>query len=145
MSGEGTDATQFKGVSLVGVRAGGTGLYELTTMSGVPVRPHDMSLVEILHVPARRELVMKFCYDDPEWTPEEARETPLAIFAFDGVEILERQDEPAEPGTKQDVLGQVRGFDYHEPTGIFALSAYTMYWVFTARSLTLTLQAADEG
>lgn len=140
MSDEPTE-TRFDGVSLDEVLSCGTGVYEVTTTSGVPVRLHDMSLTRLDHDPDRRTLLMEFLYDDPEWTPEAARETPLAAFAFDGVEVLEQQDDPAKPGTPLDALGQVQGFDYHQATGIFALSAFTTYWVFRASSLTLTSRA----
>jgi len=142
VSDEGTGGTtRFEGVSLDEVLAGGTGLYEVTTSSGVPVRLHDMSLVGLSHDPDRRTLVMKFLYDDPQWTPDAARETPLAVFAFDGVEVVEQQDEPAGPGTPEDALGQVQSFDYHQESDVFALSAYTTYWEFRASRLALTVQA----
>jgi hypothetical protein len=137
--------TRFVGVTPDEVRATGTGLYEVTTTAGVPVRLHDMSLTRLTHDPAVRKLVMEFLYDDPQWTPPEAEATPVAMFSFDDVEVVEQQDDPAPPGTPPDVLGQVQGFDYDERSGVFALSAYTTYWVFRARVLTLTLQSASEG
>lgn len=146
MSDEGpVPTTRFDGLSLAEVLAGGTpGLYEVTTDSGVPVRLHDMSLTRLAHDRDGRTLCMEFLYDDPQWTPEAARQTPLAVLAFDGVEVVEQQDEPAEPGTPEDALGQVQGFDYHRASGIFALSTFTTYWVFRASGLTLTLRAATE-
>ena len=137
--------TRFDGVSLEEVLAGGAGVYEVTTTSGVPVRLHDMSLIRLAHDRDRRTLVMEFLYGDPQWTPEAARDTPLAVFAFDGVKVVEQHDEPAGPGTPEDALGQVDAFDYLEASGIFALSAFTTYWVFRATSLTLTLRAANSG
>lgn len=137
--------TRFEGVSLDAVLAGGTGLYEVFTSSGVPVRLHDMSLTRLVYDADRRRLMMTFLYDDPEWTPDAARDTPQAVFTFDGVEVLEQQDQPAEPGTPSDALGLVQGFDFHSQSGIFALSAYTTYWVFRADSLVLTLEAASSG
>ena len=133
--------TRFDGVSPDEVLAGGTGLYEVITTSGVPVRLHDMSLTRLDHDPDRRTLVMEFLYDDPQWMPEATRQTPLAVFAFDGVVVVEQQDQPAVPGTPEDALGQVQGFDYDQASGIFALSAYRTYWVFRAVSLNLTLRA----
>ena len=135
--------TRFDGVPLDEVLAGGTGLYEVTTTSGVPVRLHDMSLTRLDHDPDRRTLLMEFLYDDPQWTPDAARQTPLAVFAFDGVEVVEQQDEPVEPGTPEHALGQVQGFDYHQASGVFALSAYTTYWVFRATRVALTLRATS--
>lgn len=135
--------TRFDGVSLDEVLAGGTGLYEVTTTSGVPVRLHDMSLTRLDHDPDGRTLLVEFLYDDPQWTPDEARQTALAVFAFDGVEVLEQQDEPAERGTPEDALGLVQSFDYHQASGIFALSAFTTYWVFRATGVALTLRATS--
>jgi hypothetical protein len=137
--------TRFVGVTPDEVRAAGTGLYEVTTTAGIPVRLHDMSLTRLTHDAAARKLVMEFLYDDPQWTPPEAEATPVAVFAFDDVEVLEQQDEPAAPGTPPDALGQVQSFDYDERSGIFALSAYTTYWVFRASVVTLTLRSASNG
>jgi hypothetical protein len=67
---------------------------------------------------------MEFLYDDPRWTPEAARQTPLEVFAFDGVEVVEQQDELAVPGTPEDALAQVQGFDYHHASGVIVLSAF---------------------
>ncbi len=135
--------TRFVGVTPDEVRAAGTGLYEVTTTAGVPVRLHDMLLTRLTHDAAARKLVMEFLYDDPQWTPPEAEVTPVALFSFDDVEVVEQQDDPAAPGTPPDVLGQVQGFDYDERSGVFALSAYTEYWVFVASVVTLTLQSAS--
>lgn len=137
--------TRFEGVPLEEVLNGCTGLYEVLTVSGVPVRLHDMSLVALRHQPAQRTLVMEFLYDEPQWTPDAARDTPLAIFAFDGVEVLGRHDEPAEPDTPAWACGQVQTFDYDWASGVFALEAYTTSWTFTARRLTLSLRALEEG
>ncbi len=146
MSDAGTGPkTRFEGVSLAEVLAYNTGLYEVMTPSGVPVRLHDMSLTRLVHDPDRRTLLIEFLYDDPEWTPEAARLTPLAVFAFEDVEVLEQQDEPVDPGTPDAALGQVGGFDYHQESDIFALSALTTSWVFRASSVTLTLRAATEA
>jgi hypothetical protein len=78
--------TRFLGVTLDEVRAAGTGLYEVTTTTGVPVRLHDMSLTRLAHDEAARTLVIEFLHDDPQWTPPEAETTPLAVFSFDDVD-----------------------------------------------------------
>ena len=62
------EPTRFVGVTLDEVRAAGSGLYEVTTPGGVPVRLHEMSLIGLVHDAAERTLVMDFVYDDPEWT-----------------------------------------------------------------------------
>ncbi len=67
------------------------------------------------------------------------------MFGFDDVEVVEQQDEAAAPGTPPDVLRQAQSFDYDERSGVFALSAYTAYWVFKASVVTLTLRSASNG
>lgn len=135
--------TRFVGVALDEVRSGGTGLYEVYTTTGVPVRLHDMSLSRLTHDAAARTLIVEFVYDDPQWTPPTAEATPVAVFSFDDVEVLEQEDESAEPGTPPTALGQVQGFDYWESNGIFALQVYTTYWVFRASVVTLRLISAS--
>lgn len=135
--------TRFVGVSPDEVRAAGTGFYEVTTTTGVPVRLHDMSLTLLTHDVGARTLVMEFLYDDAQWTPPEAVATPVAVFSFQDVEVLEQQDEAAAPNTPPNALGQVSGFDYDERSGIFALSAYTTYWVFRAGVATVALRSEN--
>lgn len=137
-------ATRFVGVTLDEVRAAGTGLYEVTTTGGVPVRLHDMALTRLVHDPAARTLVMEFEYDDPQWTPPEAEATPVAVFSFVGVEVVEQEDDPAPPDTPPDALGQVSTFDYDERSGVFALSAFTTYWVFTADAASIALRPVSQ-
>jgi hypothetical protein len=135
--------TRFVGVTLDEVRAAGTGLYEVTTTTGVPVRLHDMSLTRLAHDEAARTLVIEFLYDDPQWTPPEAETTPLAVLSFDDVEVVQQQGEPAAPETPPDELGSVQRFDFDERSGVFALSAYTTYWAFRASVATLRLRSAS--
>ncbi len=137
--------TRFVGVTPDDVRAAGSDLYEVTTTAGVPVRLHDISLTRLTHDAAAHKLVIEFLYDDPQWTPPGAEATPVAVFGFDDVEVVEQQDEAAAPGTPPDVLRQAQSFDYHERSGVFALSAYTAYWVFKASVVTLTLRSASNG
>ena len=109
------------------------------------MRLHDMSLERLVHDRAARTLVMEFRYDDEQWTPPEAKATPVAVFSFDGVEVIEQQDDPAPPDTPPDTLGQVSTFDYDERSGVFALSAFTAYWVFTADAGSVRLRSVREG
>lgn len=139
----GVGGTSWTGVSLDEVLAGGSGLYEVTTTSGVPVRLHDMSLVALVHDEDRGSLVVELLYDDPDWLPEQARGTPRAVFAFDGVEVLLQEDKPTEPGTPGDVLGQVQSFDFDPTSGVFDLCAHTTWWVFRAAGVSLTMRADD--
>ncbi len=135
--------TRFVGVTLDEVRAAGTGLYEVITTAGVPVRLHDMTLTRLTHDAAARRLVLELQYDDPLWTPPEAEATPFAVLSFDGVEVVEQHDEPAGPQSPPDALGLVQGFDFDERSGVFALSAATTYWAVRAGAATLELRSAS--
>ena len=104
--------TRFVGVTLDEVRAAGSGLYEVTTTEGVPVRLHDMSLTRLVHDEVKRTLVMEFLYDAQQWTPPEAAATPLAVYSFEDVVVLEQEDEPVEPDDPPEALGQVSFFNY---------------------------------
>lgn len=137
--------TRFVGVALNEVRAAGTDLYELTTTTDVPVRLHDMTFTRLVHDPAARTLVMGFLYDDPQWAPPRAKATPVVVYSFDGVDVVEQQDNPTAPGDPPDLLGQVSGFDYDERSGVIALSTYTTYWAFQASVLTITTRSARTG
>lgn len=97
--------THFVGVTLAEIRSAGTGLYEVQTTSGVPVRLHDMALERLVHDGTARTLVMQFRYDDEQWTPPEAKATPVAVFSFDGVDVYEQQEDPAPLDTPPDALG----------------------------------------
>lgn len=136
--------TRFAGVTLDEVRCAGTGLYEVTTTDGVPVRLHDMSLERLSHDPAARTLILEFRYDEPEWTPPEAEATTVAVFSFDGVEVVDQQDDPATPDTPPSALGQVSSFDYDERSGVFSLSAYTTCWAFRASAASIALHPAHQ-
>ncbi len=101
-------ATRFQGVTLDAVRSSG-GLYEVTTTSGVPVRLHDMSFLDLTYAPTSPpSLVLRFAYDDPAWTPVEAARTPVAVFTFGGVLVLQHEDEPTTPDTPAEWLREVQ-------------------------------------
>lgn len=85
-------------------------------------------------------LVLRFLYDDPAFTPQAAVDRPVAVFTFANAVVLRHEDEPAEPDTPADALRQVEGFDDHEATATFAFSSLTTHVVFTAATLTLTLE-----
>ncbi len=56
--------------------------YEFQTEGGVWVRLHDMQFIGFGYEVPTAELTMRFVYDDPQWTPPEARATPVAVFRF---------------------------------------------------------------
>jgi len=123
----------------------GSGLYEVVTPAGVPVRLHDMSFVSLTFTPSSPpSLELRFVYDDPTWTPELAADTPVAVFTFSNAVVLQHEDEPVEAGTPPEALRQVSGFDYDESTATFALSTFTTYIVLTASKLSLTLKPSEQ-
>ncbi len=132
---------QFHGLDVGSV--GPSGLYEVTTTAGVWVRLHDMSFLGLAYFCEPPVLTMAFRYEDPEWTPDSAVETPLAVFTFEGVHVHSWTDEEPTPDTPPGVLGQVSLFDYFRPTGTFHLSTYVVDFVFTATSVDLRLDRRD--
>ena len=138
-------APSFEGVTREEVLSHGTGLYEVVTTAGVPVRLHDMSFVSLTFTPSSPPLLeVRAVYDDPSWTPEVAADTPVAVFTFSNAVVLQHEDEPVEAGTPPEALRQISGFEYHEATATFALSTFTTYIVFTASTLRLTLEPAEQ-
>lgn len=142
--GDGTTTT-FRGLTREAVRTQETGLYEVLTTDGVPVRLHDMSFLGLTFEPSSPpSLVLRFGYDDPTWTPDVAMATPVAVFAFSDVVVLQHDDVPVEPGTPAGAVRQVCAFDHHEATATFTLSTFTTHVVFTASALTVSLESAEE-
>lgn len=130
----------FEGVTLDEVRALGTGLYEVVSTSGVHVYLHDLAFVGLVYDSQQRTLVTRFLDYEPGTLGDAHRDTPLVVYAFEGVQTLQHEEELVEPGTPDYALGQVGGFDYDERTAIFALSTWTIFWVFRASRCRLTLE-----
>ncbi len=133
-------ATRFTGVTREEGQSYG-GLYEVRTTDGVWVRLHDMSFMDMTFEPASPpSLRLRFVYDDPQYTPEGAVATPMAVFTFGNAVVLGQEDERPEPGTPADWLRQVEEFSYDETTACFGLYTFTTSLVFTASTCTLTLE-----
>src|SRR5687768_6830855 len=74
-------AAEFVGVSQDASRGVQfTGPYEFLTATGVPVHLHDTDFLGLVWRP-EMILCIYFAYD-PEWTPPEARETPVVELIF---------------------------------------------------------------
>lgn len=136
--------TTFIGVSddpERGVRSDRGGLYEFWTDTGVPVRLHDMSFEGLdYRNDVRPMLVLRFRYDDADWTPPEAVATPVVEMTFDDVSVRlweEDAEALAEVGAP---LGQVGTFDYNEPSE-FGLQTYALRLTFSARRVRVRLSA----
>ncbi len=132
--------TVFQGVVLSEVLTGGTGLYEFNTAAGVPVRLHDANF-ECLEYELRPQptLLLRFCYDDPRWTPPEAAETPIIVFRFAGVVVEGWEDDPDVIADPVELRGAVSLFDYFPPDG-FDLQTSTLRLSFRAAGCAVSLQ-----
>ena len=138
--------TTFVGVSEDpgrSVQSAGTGLYELWTDTDVPIRLHDMSFEGLdYRYDLRPTLVLRFRYDDAEWTPAEAVATPVAEMTFDDVRIR-RWEEEAEALADVDApWGLVSMFDYDERSD-FDLQTYSLRLTFSARRVRVRLTSGD--
>jgi hypothetical protein len=134
--------TTFVGVSenpRRGVQSAGTGLYEFWTDTNVPVRLHDMSFEGLdYRYDPRPTLVLRFRYDDAEWTPPEAVATPVVEMTFDDVSVRYWEE---DAGTAADVDGsfqQVSSFDYDERSE-FDLVTYSLRLTFSAQRVRIRL------
>jgi hypothetical protein len=63
-------------------------------------------------------LTLRFLYDDPQWMPPEAEETPVAVFRFTGVQVWQWEDDFDLSATPQEHRGQVSDLGYYEPTNV---------------------------
>jgi hypothetical protein len=111
--------------------------YEFQTDGGVWVRLHDMQFVGFDYGVQPPTLTMRFVYD---WTPPEARTTPVAVFQFNGVQVWQWEDEYDVLETPLDVRGQVSYLDYHFPTNVFSLGTANTSLLFSARRLAVHLE-----
>ncbi|MCZ2811625.1 MULTISPECIES: hypothetical protein [unclassified Modestobacter] len=114
--------------------------YEFQTEGGIWVRLHEMQFAGFDYRVQQPTLTMRFVYDDPEWTPVEARATPVAVFRFTDVQVWQWEDDYDLVETPADVRGQVRQLDYHPPTNVFSLLTVNTSLLFSAAQLTVELQ-----
>jgi hypothetical protein len=86
---------------------------------------------------------MRFRYDDPRWTPPEARSTPLAVLRFSDVRMWQWEDEHDGSGTPVGARGQVLELDYYAPTNVFSLATTTTTLLFSAGRLAVHLEPRE--
>ena len=121
-------------------RGASSGLYEFKTEAGVPVRLHDASFIGVdFRAGPTPLLVTRFLYEDPKWTPAEARSTPLIKIQFEDVQISKWEQEPHAIDEPTEAIGQVSSFDYYEDVDAFDLQTYTLRLEFTAKRVEVTL------
>lgn len=116
----------------------GSGLYEVSTSDGVPVRLHDMALEELAYRPAAASLVLRLRYD-PAWTPPAAEATPVAEWRFEGVHLLRWEAE--EVGPRDGAFhSEVKGLDLDGD--VVALDTFELQVVLRAREAWLQVLPA---
>jgi len=134
---------EFYGVSRVlgrGVRRG-VGPYEFFTDKGARVYLHDADLLEVTWR-SDASLRFRFVYD-PDWTPAEAKDTPVIELSFQHVQVL-RWDTDMQATEQSDFRGQVRDFAWDGFDG-FTMASYTLDLDFTAARMSVVLRGAMPG
>lgn len=141
--------TEFVGVSKDndrGITSPG-GLYEFQTEEGFPIYLHDTDFTRLTYEPAPpTTLAMEFVYD-PQWTPSELAKTPVVVFRFEDVRIVEWSEDQAG----RDLLtthadappGQVSLFDW-DGTDLFTLDTFVARLVFHARRVEVIVRGRTE-
>jgi hypothetical protein len=103
------------------------------------VRLHDMQFLGFEYKVQPPTLTLRFVYDDPEWTPPEARTAPLAVFQFSDVLVWQWEDDHDLFETPVGVRGQVSELDYYGATNVFSLVTLNTTLLFSARRLAVRL------
>ncbi len=119
--------------------------YEFQTDGGVWVRLHDMQFVGFDYQVQPPTLNMRFVYDDPGWTPPEARATPVAVFRFSDVQVWQWEDDYDLFESPVDARGQVSYLDYYGPTNVFSLGTLNTTLLFSASRLAVHLEPLDSA
>jgi hypothetical protein len=134
--------TTFVGVSedpKRGVLSAGTGLYEFWTDSDVPVRLHDMNFEGLdYRYDPRPTLVLRFRYDEAQWTPPEAIATPVVEMTFDDVWVRCWEEDAETLADADAPLGLVSAFNYDERSE-FDLQTFALGLKFSARRVRVRL------
>jgi len=130
---------RFEGIAAADLDRRGFTPYEFETEDGVPVRLHDMSFLGFDHQAHPPTLTLRFVYDDPHWTPPEARATPVAVFRFDDVHVRQWEDEQQPV---DETRGQVTNLGFHGPSRLFSLETGATTLTFSAERLAVHLESA---
>jgi hypothetical protein len=134
--------TTFVGVSddpRRGVKSAGNGLYEFWTDTNVPVRLHDMTFEALdYRYDPRPTLVLRFRYDEAEWTPPEAVATPVVEMTFDDVRVRHWEEDAETLADVDANWGLVSTFDYDERSE-FDLVTYSLRLTFSAQRVRIRL------
>ncbi|MEU4836257.1 hypothetical protein [Streptosporangium sp. NPDC023615] len=137
--------TEFAGVTKDkdrGITSRG-GLYEFWTEEDAHVYLHDTDFRRLTYEPGRPStLELEFVYD-PQWTPPELSKTPVVVFRFEDVRLVEWHEDQeghdrvtADPDASP---GQVGQFDW-DGTDRFTLDTFTLRLVFHAPRAAVTVR-----
>ncbi|WP_406312476.1 hypothetical protein OHA77_28400 [Streptosporangium sp. NBC_01639] len=137
---------EFAGVTKdkhLGITSKG-GLYEFRTEEGAHIYLHDTDFRRLTYDPGRPPtLELEFVYD-PQWTPPELSNTPVVVFRFEDVRLVEWHEDQeghdsvnAHPDAP---LGQVELFDW-DGTNRFTLDTFILRLVFHAPRAAVTMRA----
>ncbi|MER6512853.1 hypothetical protein ABT158_39015 [Nonomuraea sp. NPDC001636] len=140
--------TEFAGVTKDKNRditsVGGGGLYEFWTEEGAHVYLHDTNFRRLTYKPGRPPtLELEFIYV-PKWTPPELSKTPVVVFRFEDVRLVEWiEDQEGHDcvATSPDAPpGQVGQFDW-DGTDMFTLDTFILRLIFHAPRAAVTVHA----
>ena len=138
-------AVAFEGIAVSSLQRPDFTLYEFQTQAGVWVRLHDMRFLGLQYDAQSSTLTMQFLYDDTQWTPPEASDTPLAVFQFRAVQVRHWEDDGDPLETPSAARGQVDELSYDEATGDFTLGTVDTTLRFSARRLAVHLGPRPAG
>ncbi|MEV4526516.1 hypothetical protein [Streptosporangium sp. NPDC049304] len=137
--------TEFAGVTKDkdrGVTSKG-GLYEFWTEEGAHVYLHNTDFRRLTYEPGRPPtLALEFVHD-PQWTPPELSKTPVVVFRFEDVRLIEWHEEQeghdCVAASTEAPPGQVGQFDW-DGTDIFTLDTFILHLVFHAPRAAVTVR-----
>ncbi|MEU4409476.1 hypothetical protein AB0F88_33615 [Streptosporangium sp. NPDC023963] len=120
------------------------GLYEFRTEEDARVYLHDIDFRRLTYEPGRPPtLELEFVYDQ-RWTPPELSETPVVVFRFEDVRLVEwHEDQEGHDRVAADPdapPGQVGQFDW-DGADMFTLDTFTLRLVFHAPRAAVTVRA----
>ncbi|WP_440072314.1 hypothetical protein [Streptosporangium sp. OZ121] len=138
--------TEFAGVTKDkdrGITSKG-GLYEFRTEEGALVHLHDTDFRRLTYEPGRPPTLELEFVHDPQWTPPELSETPVVVFRFEDVRLVEwHEDQEGQDRVNANPdapPGQVGQFDW-DGTDMFTLDTFTLRLVFHAPRAAVTVRA----
>lgn len=112
------------------------GPYEFSTEAGVRVYLHDADFLGLVWQPDAT-LRLYFPYD-PDWTPPEAKATPVVQLTFSQVQMLHWETDMEALSQSEPVLGRVSDFSW-DGSDRFDLATFTLSLSFSAGRMAVRL------